>query len=56
MKKKNFEDKLMYEKKKKENYEDGRFMSYRYEEQAREVSQSKEHQKLGWSQNISYGR
>ena len=35
---------------------DGRFMSYRHGEEAREVSQSKERQKLGWGQKMSYGR
>ena len=54
MKKIFFEDKLMSEKK-KENGEDGAFMSYRYAEQAWEVSQSKERQKLGWGQKMSYG-
>ena len=54
--KKFFKDKLMSEKKKKKNGEDGRFMSYRYGEEAREVSQSKERQKLGWGQKMSYGR
>ena len=56
MKKKIFKDKLMSEKEKKENGEYGRFMSYRNTEQAREVSQSKERQKLGWGQKMSYGR
>ena len=54
--KKFFKDKLMSEKKKKKNGEDGRFMSYRHVEQAQEVSQSKERQKLGWGQKMSYGR
>ena len=44
----------MSEKKKKENGKDGRFMSYRYAEQARQVSQSKERQKLGQGQKMSY--
>ena len=56
MKKKFFKDKLISEKEKKENDENGRFMRYRHAEQAREVSQSKERQKLGWGQKMSYGR
>ena len=37
-----------------EAHKDGRNMSYRDGEEAREVSQSKEHQKLGWGQKMSY--
>ena len=44
----------MSKKKKKKNGEDGRFMSYRHVEQAQEVSQSKERQKLGQGQKMSY--
>ena len=43
-------------KEKEGNGKDGRFMSYRYGEEAREVSQSKERQKLGWGQKMSDGR
>ena len=43
-------------KEKEGNGKDGRFMSYRHGEEAREVSQSKERQKLRWGQKMSDGR
>ena len=36
-----------------EAHKDGRNMSYRDEVEAREVSQSKEHQKVEWGQKMS---
>ena len=45
--KKIFWRKIYVWKEKEWNGKDGRFMSYRYGEEAREVSQSKERQKLG---------
>ena len=54
--KKIFWRKIYVWKEKEGNGKDGRFMSYRHGEEAREVSQSKERQKLGWGQKMSYGR
>ena len=54
--KKIFWRKINVWKEKEGNGKDSRFLSYRHGEEAREVSQSKERQKLGWGQKMSYGR
>ena len=52
--KKKFWGKINVWKEEEGNDKDGRFMSYRHGEEAREVSQSKERRKLGWGQKMSY--
>ena len=46
----------MSEKTKMKVHKDGINMSYRDEVEAREVSQSKERQKVGWGQKMSHER
>ena len=54
-KKKFFEEKIYVWQDEEESYKDGRIMSYRDGMEGWEVSQSKERQKLGWGQKMSYG-